>query len=281
LIGLIVWELHQIKLKRKPILDLMLFKNRNFAVSFVMMFFLGFALYATTVLIPQMVQSLMGYTAEQAGLVLSPGGCVIIVLMPLVGFLVGHTDSRYLVALGFIVTAAALVMMHSLNLGASYGYLASLRMFQASGLAFLFVPINTLSYNNIPRNKNNDVSGLTNLARNVGGSVGTSMVVTLLARRMQAHQAVMTRNFTMSNPAFRDTVTKLGDYLRMGMGGPAGPMGPAGMAAQADLYMQLQRQSAMLAYLDIIIVLATASALMVPLVFLMQKPQAGAAPAAH
>jgi len=282
LITLLFWELHQIKLKRKPILDLMLFKNRNFAVSFMLMFFLGFALYATTVLIPQFVQSLLGYTAQQAGLVISPGGFMIMLMMPLVGYSVGKMDARYLVAFGFTITASALMMMHSLYLGVGFWYLAGLRIFQASGLAFLFVPINTLSYNNIPRNKSNDVSGLTNLARNIGGSTGTAFVTTMFARRMQTHQSVMVRNFTMSNPAFRDYVLQMGAYLHRYMGGPAGVDGPAGQAAMANVYMQLQRQTGMLAYLDIIVVLSTVSALMVPMVMLMQKQKTGGgAPMAH
>jgi DHA2 family multidrug resistance protein len=283
LISLIVWEMYEIKKGRKPILDLTLFENRNFAVSFVLMFVLGFALYGTTVLIPEFVQSLLGYTAEQAGLVISPGGFMIMMMMPLVGYLVGKVDARYLIVLGFSVTAAALGMMHTLNLGVSYWYLAGLRIFQASGLAFLFVPINTLSYNGIPRNKFNDVSGLTNLARNMGGSMGTAFLTTMLARRMQAHQSVMVRNFTMSNPAFRDNVTQMAEYLHRGIGGPAGVNGPSGYAAMANIYQQLQRQTAMLAYLDIITVLATFAALMIPLVFLMQKMKktGGDAPAMH
>jgi len=282
LITLVFWELRQIKRGRKPILDLTLFKKRNFAVTFVLMFFLGFALYATTVLIPQFVQTLLGYTAEQAGLVISPGGFTIMLLMPLVGFLVGRVDARYMVMLGFTITASALLMMHSLYLGVSFWYLAGLRIFQASGLAFLFVPINTLSYVGIPRNKNNDVSGLTNLARNIGGSTGTAFVTTMFSRGMQRHQAYMTRYLTLNDPAFRSYVQQMADYLRRGIGGPSGVMGPAGQAAQANIYMQMQRQTGMLAYLDIIIVLATISALMVPLPMLMQRLQHGAeAPMAH
>jgi DHA2 family multidrug resistance protein len=203
-------------------------------------------------------------------------------LMPLVGFLVGRVDARYMVMLGFTITASALLMMHSLYLGVSFWYLAGLRIFQASGLAFLFVPINTLSYVGIPRNKNNDVSGLTNLARNIGGSTGTAFVTTMFSRGMQRHQAYMTRYLTLNDPAFRSYVQQMADYLRRGIGGPSGVMGPAGQAAQANIYMQMQRQTGMLAYLDIIIVLATISALMVPLPMLMQRLQHGAeAPMAH
>ena len=188
LIALIFWEIRQIQKKHRPILDLNLFRNRTFSISFILMFVLGFALFGTTVLIPEFTQTLLGYTAERAGLAISPGGFTVMLLMPLVGFLVGRVDPRYLIAYGFASTAAALALMHTLTLGVSYEYIALLRVLQASGLAFLFVPIQTISYTDIPREKSNDVSGLTNLARNIGGSVGTSFLVTWLARRGQFHQ---------------------------------------------------------------------------------------------
>ncbi len=165
-----------------------MFRNRTFSISALLMFVLGFTLFGTTVLIPLFVQQMMGYTAEQAGLVISPGGIAILILMPLVGFLVGRVDARYLIAFGFAILAAALAALHTIDTQASYAYVAWMRIFQASGLAFLFVPINTLSYTDVPREKNNDVSGLMNLARNIGGSCGTSFFVTMLARRSQFHQ---------------------------------------------------------------------------------------------
>jgi DHA2 family multidrug resistance protein len=166
-----------------------MFRNRNFAISALLMFVLGFALFGTTVLIPLFVQQMMGYTAEQAGLVISPGGIAILVLMPLVGFpRRPRRCNRWLIAIGFAILSAALYALRTIDTQASYSYIAWMRVFQASGLAFLFVPINTLSYTGVPREKNNDVSGLMNLARNIGGSCGTSFFVTVLARRAQDHQ---------------------------------------------------------------------------------------------
>ncbi len=174
LTSLIAWELYQIKRKKRPILDLTLFKHRNFAVSFVLMGILGTVLFGTTVLIPQFVQALLGYTAELAGLVISPGGIMVMLMMPIVGFLVSRVDPRWMIVYGFSISSIALFTMLDLNIGASYAHIAMLRVFQAAGLAFLFIPINTLSYSGIPMQKNNDVSGLTNLARNIGGSMGTA-----------------------------------------------------------------------------------------------------------
>ncbi len=273
LVTLIFWEIAQIKRKHRPILDLTLFRNRTFAISFVLMFVLGFALFATTVLIPQFAQTLLGYTAERAGLAISPGGVTVMLLMPLVGFLVGRVDPRYLIAYGFASVAAALAYMHTLNLGVSYQYLALLRVLQASGLAFLFVPINTISYTDIPREKSNDVSGLTNLARNIGGSVGTSFLVTWLARRGQFHQDRMVSSLDPSSAAMQQRVDSMAHYLMHSPGGPAS-MAQAKIMAQANIYSQLQRHTSMLSYLDVIAVLAVGSICMVPLVFFMKKRKA-------
>ena len=155
-----------------PILNLTLFKRKTFSIPFVLMFVLGFSLYGTTVLIPQMVQTLLGYTAELAGFVISPGGVCIMLCMPIVGILIGKVDPRWLICWGFFNLGCSMVLMHTLSLRVELcKYIMWVRVYQASGLAFLFIPINTISYTGVARNQNNDVSGLTNLARNIGGSV--------------------------------------------------------------------------------------------------------------
>src|SRR6202046_1450013 len=185
-LAMLWWELRQLRIGQRPILNLTLFRRRNFSISFTLMFVLGFALYGTTVLIPQFVQTLLGYTAELAGLVLSPAGLMMMAMMPVVGFLVGRVDPRKLIAFGFLMLTTALIQMHTLNLGVSYGYLVFLRCFQAAGLASLFIPINTIAYIGVKQSENNDVSGLTNLARNIGGSCGTAFMATMLTRRSAA-----------------------------------------------------------------------------------------------
>ena len=280
LLALILWELRQIRQKHRPILDLTMFRNRTFGNSFILMFVLGFVLFGTTVLIPQFAQTIMGYTAERAGLVISPGGVMVMIMMPLVGFLVGRVDARYLVAFGFAMLSAALARMHSLDALASYSYLAWLRVFQAAGLAFLFVPINTLSYTDVPLEKNNDVSGLTNLARNIGGSAGTSFFVTELARRSQFHQERLAPHLTDLDMMFRQRVDALARFFTH-IGGRAPSMSQARQMAQGNIYGQLITQSTVLAYLDVIAVLALGSACMIPLVFFMKKRKAGAGVAVH
>jgi DHA2 family multidrug resistance protein len=286
LVTLIFWELYQLKINKRPILNLTLFKRKTFAIPFVLMFVLGFSLYGTTVLIPQMVQTLLGYTAELAGLVISPGGLCIMCMMPIVGILVGKVDPRYLICYGFFVLSVSMLMMHTFSLGSSFKYIMWVRVFQASGLAFLFIPINTISYTGVKREQNNDVSGLTNLARNIGGSVGTAFVATMLSRRQSAHEASMVRNLTPSSEAFREQVNRL-KPLFGGGGGSAGPGFGGNMrgnahAAQAFIYNQLHRQSAMLAYMDIIAIFAVFCACMIPLVISIGKIKPPAdGPAVH
>ncbi len=258
LVALILWELHELKVKKRPILNLTLFKRKTFAIPFVLMWVLGFTLYGTTVLIPQMVQTLLGYTAELAGLVISPGAICIMLMMPVVGLMVGKVDARALICYGFLMLSISMAAMHTFSLQSSFSYIMWVRVLQASGLAFLFIPINFISYTDVPMEQNNDVSGLTNLARNIGGSAGTAFVATMLSRRQQAHEAVMVRAMSPGNEAFRNQVNRMKGMFSGGGNGAASGFGgkPSGNmhTAQAFIYNQMHRQSAMLAYMDIIAV---------------------------
>jgi MFS transporter, DHA2 family, multidrug resistance protein len=266
----VIWEYFQ----KDPVVDIKMFRNRNFAISFVMMIMLGFALFGTTVLIPQYVQTLLGYTAERAGMALSPGGLIVMAMMPLVGFLVSHYDARWLIAIGFLACSTALFHMLELNLGIAFSEVVKLRIFQAAGIAFLFVPINTMSYVGVPRNKNNQVSGMVNLARNVGGSVGISIVETLLSQRSQKHQSDLAAHLTSGSPAFQSQLSTM--TQRMTSAGYSAA--DASQRAYNMIYNRVQQQAAALAYNDVIFVFAIACAIMVPLAFLMQKNKPGAGP---
>ena len=258
------WELHH----ENPVIDIRLFKHRNFAVSCMMMFMLGLALFGGTVLIPQMVQTLMGYTAQQAGEVLSPGAVVIILLMPFIGIMVGKMDPRKLITLGWLLAAGAMFYMTStLNLGVSFREVVLLRIYQMTGVAFLFVPIQTMCYVGIPPGKNNNVSGMTNLARNLGGSVGISLVTTLLARRGQVHQSYLAQHTSRYDPAFQSAVSGMAQSLKASGIGAA----EATKMAYSRIYGAMQAQSSMLAYIDTIWVFAIITALMVPLAFVMKR----------
>jgi DHA2 family multidrug resistance protein len=278
-VTMIWWELKQLREKHRPILNLTLFYRPVFAISFVLMFVLGFTLYGTTILIPQFVQTLLGYTAELAGLVLSPAGLMMMCMMPVVGILSGKVDPRKLLGYGFTMLTLSLIWMANLNLQLSYGQLVMMRVFQASGLAFMFIPINTIAYIGVKQSENNDVSGLTNLARNIGGSCGTAFMATMLVRRTTSHENSMVRALTPSNPGFVARVTNLAGAYKAGNG--AGPVGggPYGGAssgaihqAMGSIYNQMHRQSATLAYVDIIRYLTIFCACMLPLLFFIPKP---------
>jgi DHA2 family multidrug resistance protein len=261
-----------------PILDLHLLQQKNFATAAFMMFVLGVVLFGTTVLIPQFLQMLMGYSAQTAGEALSLGAILLMVMMPIVGQLVSRVDPRYLIFLGFCATAMALYHMTSINLEIDFKTAAMYRVYQTMGLAFIFIPINTLSYVGIPRHKSNQVAGITNLARNLGGSVGISMLSTFLLRRQQAHQVYMVAHAASWNPAFTQQVTGLTSAIT----GQGIPQNVANQQAYAMLSRSIAAQSTTLAYIDIISVGAILVLCLAPLAFLMQKPPKGAAPvAAH
>jgi len=262
------WELRH----KNPVVDLRLFRNRNFAVSCVMMFMLGLALFGGTVLLPQLVQTLMGYTAEQAGEVLSPGAIVIILLLPFIGVLVGKMDARKLIAVGWALAALAMFYMTTtMNLGMSFREVILLRVYQMTGVAFLFVPIQTMCYVGIPPGKNNNVSGMTNLARNIGGSVGISLVTTLLARRGQFHQNRLAAHTSAYDPAFQASIAGLVQSFKSAGYDAA----RATQMAYDRVYGAMQAQASMLAYLDTIWIFAIAALLMAPLAFLMKRPKPG------
>jgi DHA2 family multidrug resistance protein len=274
LVSFVIWELNN----DHPIVDVSLFKNRNFAASNVMMLTLGISLFGTTVLLPQYTQVLMGYTAEQAGMALSPGGFVVIMLLPFVGRMIGKVDPRYMIGFGFLVLSASLFYMTThLYQGIDFRQAVYLRMYQSVGLAFLFVPINTLVYTGVPPEKNNSVSGIVNLSRNMGGDIGIAFVTTFIARRSQKHQVDLSAHTTHYNPAFEAKLNGLSAAIQHTGTSAADAL----HKATAALYGQLAQQAATLAYIDVLKVMGIATTLMVPLLLLTKKPTGGPAPAGH
>jgi len=273
LIFVIFWEWTH----KDPIIDLHLFRDRTFGVSSLLMFMLGFALLGSTLLLPLFMQTLLGYTAERAGLALMPGGFTIIVLLPLVGFLLSRYSPRWLLVFGLVILSGSLFHMAGFDLDIDFRTAAVARMFQAAGMAFLFVPINTAAYAFLPRDKNNAASGLMNLARNMGGSVGISLVTTMLDRRTQVHLNDLSHNVSASNPAFRSMLQ--GATQAMRAHGSSGAF--ATQQAYALVAGTMQRQAAMLAYLDDFRLLGISILVMVPLVFLMKKGKPGGGMAVH
>jgi DHA2 family multidrug resistance protein len=267
----VVWEWNE----EHPILELRLLKNPNLAVSCSLMFALGAVLFGTTVLIPEYLQTVMGYTAENAGMVLSPGGFTVMICMPIVGQLVSRVDARYLIAFGFVVLAVALLHMSSIYPGIDFHTAVLYRVYQSVGLAFLFVPINTISFVNIPPSQGNQVSAMINLFRNLGGSVGISVLSTILARRSQVHQNYLAAHVTASNLVSSAAGLKMA-LFRAGVALP-----DAALQADGQIYRTLQQQAAALAYIDAIRFFALGCVLALPLLLLARRNRPGAAAMAH
>jgi MFS transporter, DHA2 family, multidrug resistance protein len=267
LIFVIFWEWHH----KDPIIDLHLFRDRTFGISNLLMFMLGFALLGSTLLLPLFTQTLLGYTAERAGLALMPGGFTIMLLLPLVGFLLSRYSPRWLLVFGLVMLSGSLFNMTRFDLQIDFRTAALARVLQAAGMAFLFVPINTAAYAYLPRDKNNAASGLMNLARNIGGSVGISLVTTLLDRRGQVHLNYLSRHLSASNPSFQSMIQ--GTTQAMRAHGASSTF--ATQQAYAVIQGTVQRQATMLAYLDDFRLLGFAILAMVPLVFLMKKGKPG------
>src|SRR5229473_6208628 len=230
-------------------------------------------------MMPQFLQTLMGYTAQSAGLVLSGAGMVLLFEMPIVGQLTTKFPAKYIMAFGWLCLAFGMYLStRQLDLLISFGAASRLRIAQAFGLGFLFVPISLAAYIGIPPEKGNSVSGLVNFMRNIGSSVGTSMVTTLLARRAQFHQSVLAYNATNYDPAFRNTITGLTRQLVH-----AGATIPDARAqAYGRVYQSVLLQAQTLAYIDTYMILAVAASVMFVLAFIVRKndPSGGGAEAA-
>lgn len=270
LILLPVWEWF----RKEPVIDVRMFKDLNYAGSCLMIFMFGVLLFSSLVLMPQFLQTLTGYTAELAGFVLSGGAVVLLLAMPIVGQLTTRFQARYIIAVGWACLAIA--MLYStvrIDLLISFSSATWLRVAQVVGLGFLFVPITLVSYVGVPAEKSNSVAGMINFMRNIGSSVGTSIVTTVIARRFQYHQSVLVSHATSTNQNFRNLITGLTHRLTAsGMSVP-----DAQTHAYARIYRALQAQAATLAYIDVFWILSIAAGIMFVLSFFLKKndPHAG------
>ena len=268
LVSLVIWEWFY----KRPIVEVRLFKNLNFLGANGMMFVLGIMLFSSLVMMPLFLQTLMGYTAESAGLVLSGGGLLLFCLMPITGFLSSRVQSRHLVAFGWLTLAVGMYYStQQLDLQISFRSASLLRLVQVFGLGFLFVPINLTSYVGMPIEKSSSVAGLVNFMRNIGSSVGTSMVTTLIARRSQFHQAYLVAHVSAGRPAVAGAAAGLA--ARLAASGLDAER--AAKQAYALIYRTVIVQASTLAYIDTYRVLAIGAAIMFVVSFALKKNQPG------
>ena len=251
-----------------PIVDLRLLKNRNFGTAVFLQLILGMVLFGSTVLIPQYLQTLLGYTAERAGMVLSPGGLVMMAMMAIAGRLVGKFDPRVMVCCGYIAVSLGLYNLTRLSLDSAFGTITLWRALQVIGLPFVFIPISTLNYVGVPRSKSNQISSLSNFARNLGGSMGTALLTTFLARTGQTHQQQLSNNVVAGSVQYTSYIDSMVTALRQqGMS-----VAQATQTAVGYAYQEMLRQSSMLAYKNAFAVLAATILCLTPLPFLMRLP---------
>jgi DHA2 family multidrug resistance protein len=273
LLALIPWELS----RKDPIVDISLLGRRHFAGCFVVMLATGAVLIATTQMLPQLLQTELNYTAYLAGLALSPGGIVTMMMMPIAGRLVSVVQPKYLLVFGALVVSLAMWNLTGLNGDITYGYAATSRVILGVGLPFLFLPVTTASYEGIPPDETNQSSALINVARNVGGSMGVALSQTILAQRQQFHQSRLIEHAAPSDIGYQQTIDAMTRYFQ------AGGSNASDAAGQAVAWVgqTLQHQIDLLAYIDVFWTLAVLGLLMIPVALSLRSIDLGAAPKGH
>jgi MFS transporter, DHA2 family, multidrug resistance protein len=263
LVSVVFWELRH----EHPIIDFRVLKDRNFALATLTMLMLGFVLYGSSTLMPLMLQTLLGYTAMLSGMVLSPGGIVVVICMPIVGQMLRHFQARWMVVFGCLGCSAGLFLMSRFNLYIDYRAAVTSRMVQSLGMAFLFVPISTMAFASIPKARTSYATGLFNLARNIGGSSGIAAATTMLARRAQYHQQILISHMTPYDARFRESMAGAAALLRSR--GASAP--DAAAQANGVLYGSMMRQATMLSFADVFWFMAVMFLAIIPLMMLMKK----------
>jgi DHA2 family multidrug resistance protein len=271
LIALIVHELTT----DEPVVDLRLFKERSYAVGVFLMTVLGFVMYGSIVLLPIMLQTLLGYPSMQAGIAMAPRGIGSFFMMPLTGIMTGRFDARKLLTIGLMVGGGTLLWLSRLNLQAGYWDFFWPQLIQGAGISLLFVPLTTVAMDRIPRERMGYATSLFNLMRNIGGSIGIAITGTMLARNSKATMAILSANVTPYDPATQSMLAQMKGAF-MAAGADASTATARAYAAMAGL---LQRQAAMVAFVGIFQMLGLMFIVLIPLVLLMKRPRRAGAPA--
>jgi DHA2 family multidrug resistance protein len=274
IVGAILWLL----VAKKPIVDLAVFKDKNFTAGCLMIGAMGSILYGSAVIIPVFAQQILGYTATWSGLILSPGGLVVIGLIPIVGVLMRFVQTRFVIALGFFIMGCAMTYSSGLVANIDFTTLVLMRSFQSAALAFLFVPISTVVYLTLPRELRSDGAALFSMFRNVFGSIGISVTTSMVDQRSQVQQAYLSEWFTPFHQPY-NTLVAATERSLAAVGHSAGE---AQRLALGEIYRDFETQVAVLAYSDVFFFLALVAFAVVPFCFLLTgKTSSGAAAAAH
>jgi DHA2 family multidrug resistance protein len=265
---MIPWELT----RGNPVVDIRMLGTRQFGSSFIVMMATGAILFATTQFLPQLVQNGFGYSATWAGLVLSPGGLVTMVMMFVVGRLSGLVQSKYLIASGAAIVALSMYDLTNVYGDLDFWFFASSRMLLGVGLPLIFIPIMSAAYDGIPSDKTDQASALMNVARNTGGSIGISLAINVLARREQFHQSRLVEDIIPSSVNYQHTMQQVTQYFVT----HGNPLLQAQQQATAWIAQQVQAQTTFLAYMDVFWTLMLLSAATVPLALMLRSSRPAA-----
>src|SRR5437870_4489323 len=261
-VAFIIWELRS----RDPIVDLRVLVNRNFAVGTSLMIVMGVVLYGTIALLPLFLQTLMGYPAVESGMAVSPRGFGAITSMLIVGRLINRVRGRYLVMFGFSVLAYSIYLFSKINLEISISSIVWPNVISGFAMGFVFVPLTTMALGTLSNAQMGNASGVFNLMRNTGGSVGIATVTTMLARGAQVHQAALVSHLTPYDPAFQQRIRQMAGGLAA-----AGGSTVSAQQAYAGVYGILVRQATVLSYIDIFRVLSFLCLLCIPATLLFER----------
>ncbi|NIE86917.1 MULTISPECIES: DHA2 family efflux MFS transporter permease subunit [unclassified Burkholderia] len=263
---------------KKPVVDLACLRDRNFLLGCITIAMFAAVLYGSAVIVPQLAQQQLGYTATLAGLVLSPGAILITMEIPIVSRLMPHVQTRYLVGTGFVLLAASLVYSRTLVPDIDYRHLMVIRCAQSMAIGFLFVPITTLAYLTIPQRLNDDASALFTMFRNVAGSIGISVSTALIRERAQARMAHLSEHMSPLSQNFQDALQRNAQSISALSGVPPSA---ALQTANGRLYETFVSQATILAYIDVFAILAVFCAACIPLTFLFTPAKAAGGGGGH
>ena len=276
LVTAVFWELNH----KEPVIEFRLLKTRNFAIACFFYFIFGFGLFGSTTMIPQILQTLYGYRAIDAGLVLGPGAFVITLLAPVGAQLVQRrvVQPRILLFGAVLVVGISFLHYSHFNLDTDYTHYALARALQGLGYAFFFVPLSMIAYSQLKPSENNKASSITNFFRNWGGSFGIAFIATMSDRRSSFHESILGGNLPASSPALQQQVNQSAAYLQSHGFSPANAMS----AAFSHYYGQLEAQAHLLAFMDCFHIIGIVTLVAAPLVLLTKYFKlGGAGPAAH
>jgi DHA2 family multidrug resistance protein len=274
-VALAAFLAHELRVEH-PVVDLGVFRLRTYATGVFLITMVGFVLYGSLVLLPILLQTLLGYPSLQAGIALSPRGVGSFLAMPLVGLALGRVDARRLLAAGLVGGSVTLFWFGALNLQAGYWDVFWPQFVQGIALALLFVPLTTITMDPIPRESMGNATSIFNLMRNIGGSLGIAVATTILARRQQLHTTVLGAHVDLYNPQARALL----DQLRAAFVARGADLATAAEQARAAAFGLVQRHAAMLSFTDVFRLMALLFVLLLPLLLLMKTPRAGRGPAA-